>query len=624
MGSTFSGIEIGKRSIMAHSRSLETTGHNISNASTEGYSRQRVKLKTFEPLSMPSLGRENTPGQIGQGVVTDSIERVHDSFLQDRIIAEGDNMGFWKARDKYILMTEQVYNEPSDTSLRAVMDKFWQGWQDLSLHPDSLSSRQAVLQRGESLMERIHHRFESFESIRTMLDDDLSVSVGEVNGLIGDISRLNVQISKSEAMGDNPNDLKDMRDLKVEQLSEYLPVTVDHRDEDEFLVHTGGLHLVQGKQSFPLKLNTDPLNEGYHALSFSYNDAQSLSVKGGKLGALLELRDGDLKQEIQQMDSLTANFMDQVNEVHSESFGLNGTTGKNFFNEYPFVVNNRGQYDLSGDGVADKSMIFRISGNNRLNAEQQIGLSGELVFSGKSGDVTIAYSPDDTVGDLLKRINFSSSEVAARLDRKGHLELKGTPASLPENPDFVIRSVNDSGDFLKGYSGVLTAEAENGWNWENTNAVDLLQNKGSYAVAPLSHPSRWIEINKDLVIDPASVAAGLGINGRQAYEGDGRAALAIAKLRNGQALSGVGTTYDDYFALTVANIGLKGEISAQSLDTEMAIHKDLYDMKSSLSGVNLDEEMADMIKFQHGYQAASRFVNEMDQMLDNIINRMGV
>ena len=126
MGSTFSGIELGKRSIMANTDAITTAGHNISNANTEGYSRQRVQIKEFDPLYKPDLTRAERPGQIGQGVDVMSIERIRDTLLDKRIVAQANQESYWDTRSKYYMMLEQIYNEPYDVSIRSNMDKFWE------------------------------------------------------------------------------------------------------------------------------------------------------------------------------------------------------------------------------------------------------------------------------------------------------------------------------------------------------------------------------------------------------------------------------------------------------------------------------------------------------------------
>ena len=145
----------------------------------------------------------------------------------------------------------------------------------------------------------------------------------------------------------------------------------------------------------------------------------------------------------------------------------------------------------------------------------------------------------------------------------------------------------------------------------------------NYSLAPIAHPSGWIEVNPALIRDPSFVAAGFGENGRTANPGNGDAAAEIASIRNNQIMVGKFKTFDDYFANSVGNIALMGEESGRALATETQIMKYLRDWRQSISGVNINEELSDMIRFQHGYNAAARFITTVNSMLDTLM-RMGV
>lgn len=625
MHSTFTGIEIGKRSLIAHNQGMSTIGHNLGNAAVDGYNRQRVEMKAFDPIFMPGLNRAETAGQLGQGVTAERIERIHDEILEGRIVAQANGKGYWELRDKYVLMLEQVYNEPEDISVRALMDRFWESWQELSMYPEQTSARHAVLQRGQSLMDGIHRRYEGLSRIRGMLEQEVTATVGRVNSILSEVAGINEQIVKIEAMGDNPNDLLDQRDRLVKELSSRVNITVDGRDPDEFTIHTGGMHLLQGRVAHFLRAEPNPNNEGYSDVLWSASGEQYLP-EGGELAAMLEMRDGDVRDEIQDLDMMTVNFIDMVNSIHREGYGKNGRTGQDFFSEWPFVNNVAGNYDRNGDGEFDSTYLFRISGTNRLEEQQQIGLRGTLRLSGPVEDIEIEYFPTDTVEDLVGRINTSGSEVVARIDRNGILNLKASPSAAIDNPDFVIRHIEDSGQFLAGYAGILAENGPEGaYDWGQADAVTALRGEGlNYAVAPLSHPAGWIEINPSVARDPDTIAAGFGKNGENAETGDGSAALAIAQLRNGDVMVGRYAGFEDYFSQAVAKVGLKGEAAERAYETEREIMQELEAMKDSISGVNIDEELSQMIKFQHGYAAASRFISEVNDMLDTIINRMGV
>jgi flagellar hook-associated protein 1 FlgK len=244
--------------------------------------------------------------------------------------------------------------------------------------------------------------------------------------------------------------------------------------------------------------------------------------------------------------------------------------------------------------------------------------------------VEVPYFPTDTVGDIVGRINNSGAEVTARLNRDGRLSLKGTPAEgaiLPGgNPDFVIRHIEDSGRFLAGYAGVLNeAGPEGAYDWGGADAVAALSGGAAdRALAPIAHPSGWITVNPALLRDAGSVASGFGENGRAANPGNGDAAMAIASVRNTAVMVGRLGTFDDYFADAVGRVGMLGARSRDSLETQNLIMKQLKGMRESISGVNVDEELSNMIKYQHGYNAAARFLTTVNSMLDTIINRMGV
>ncbi|MBO6219797.1 MAG: flagellar hook-associated protein FlgK [Treponema sp.] len=622
MANSFAAIEIGKRSLMAHSTQINTAGHNISNADTEGYSRQRVQIKTFDPIYRPDLTREERAGQIGQGTSVESINRLRDELLDQRIVAQTNQETYWTTREKYYTMIEQVYNEPDEISIRTNMDKYWQSWQELSVYPESQAARQAVVTRGETLAESIQQRYTALSGIGNLINGDIEATVKQINSITKQIGEINNEIVKVKAMGDNPNDLLDRRDLLVEKLSGLANITTDIRDNDEFMVHLEGNILVQGHiaRQFEVEPMTD--NNGYSRVIWS-DTKNTVQVSGGTLGALIELRDVDIRSEVQTLNTVTMNFADLVNDVHRAGIGMNNVTGLDFFVQHPFVTSVNGNYDRNGDGVDDHSYIFRFTGTNELNPQEKVGLEGTMTFSGKSGTISVPYHATDTIEEVVARINDSDGEVKAYLDRDNHLVLKATTAQNMENPDFVIRHVEDSGMFLTAYSGILQGSgAENAYDFAQADAVNSL--RGAFAVAPVLNPAGYIAVNEAIKGDVLSVAAAYPTNQGKSMIGDGRAAVEIASIRNTNVMIGKDRTFDDYFANSVTNVGLKGEQAEMNMLSQNAIMDDLRNLRDSISGVNIDEELAEIIKFQHGYNAAAKFVSVIDEMLDTVINRLGV
>ncbi len=624
MGSTFSGIELGKRSIMANTDAITTAGHNISNASTEGYSRQRVQIKEFDPLYKPDLTRPERPGQIGQGVDVQSVNRVRDELLDKRIVAQANQEGYWDTRSKYYVMLEQIYNEPYEVSIRSNMDKYWEAWQELSIHPENQASRQAVVTRGVTLTDSIKQRWEALTGVADIVNGDIEATVAQVNSYSKQIAELNSEIVRSRGMGDNPNDLLDRRDLLVDKLSKLINITRDTRDPDEFMIHVDGKVLVQGSIAREIGLEPRFDDTGYSKLIWTDtgNDAY---FSGGQLGALVELRDVDIRNEIQSLNTMTMNFADLVNDVHRNAVGANKVTGLDFFVQHSFVENTNGNYDRDGDGVLDTSYIFRFSGTNELDMKQQIGLDGVMTLSGSDGNVQISYNHTDTVETVIARINDSTSEVKAYLDKNNHLVLKATTAQDISNPDFVIRHVEDSGFFLAGYAGILNGTGpENAYDFAQADSVNALTEGSQFAVSPVYNPSAYIEVNVAIRKDVMNVAAGYLDSAGNAYTGDARAAVEIASIRNSKVMVGGMKTFDDYFADTVTNVALNGEQAETNLLSQNAIMDDLRNMRESISGVNIDEELAEIMKFQHGYNAAAKFITVWDSLIDTVINRLGV
>ncbi|MDR0683745.1 MAG: flagellar hook-associated protein FlgK [Spirochaetaceae bacterium] len=630
MTSTFSGLELGKRSLGAHEQALQTTGHNLSNASTEGYSRQRVEFAEMDPVFMPGLNREDRPGQLGQGTVVSRIERIRDELLDRRIVAQAGGEGYWKTRDPYIRQLDQMYLEVGDNSLRAKMDAFWDGWQELSRHPADSAPRTALLERARTLVDGIHDRFQGLKGLQDMADEDIMLTVERVNELSRQIAGLNNDIQKIIAQGDRPNDLFDRRDLLVDKLSSIIEITADRRDSDEFMLHTGGIVLVQGGIGRQFEITRGIDTEGYGRISWADTGDIFEPTRGrGSLSALLELRDDTIERELRTLDNLAMNFVDLVNENHRAAYGINGRTGLDFFTEHHFVTNVDGNYDRDGDGEYDSTYIYRVNGANTLDERAQVGLEGTITLSafdpaGAGGQTLtqIPYYAEDTVADIVSRINNSGADVTARLNREGRLSLRGTVTESRGDPDFVIRHIEDSGRFLEGYAGLLQASGPLGaFDWGAEGAAAAFRG-GEYSTAPVAHPSGWIEVNPLLLRETASVASGYGENGRQANPGNGDAALAIAAIRNTVVMVGRLGTFDDYFADSVGRIGLLGEQSGRALETQSQIMKQLNDMRQSVSGVNMDEELANMIKYQHGYQAVARFVTTVNSMLD-ILMRLG-
>ena len=618
MNSAFSGIELGKRALITHQAALQVTGHNVSNADTEGYSRQKITLEVFDPLYIPGLTRELTPGQIGQGVEVQKILRARDMLLDDRIISEKNGLSYWTSMNSWVKQVELVHNEPSDKSIMHLLDKFWASWQDLANNPEENSAREAVREYGIALSRQINNNYMALKSIRDNIEETIQARVYEVNSLAKDIAKLNAEILKSESVGDNPNDLWDKRDLLVENLSKLTDIQIGRSDKDEFIIYINGKHLVQGKHYEQLKLVKNPNNEGYSDIVWN-RDGTTLKVKSGELKSLLDARDEVVKKQIDDLDLFTVNLMDMVNSIHRKGFGINLRTGLNFFKENAMSINPVGDYDFNGDGLLDSTIIFRITGSQKIKPDDTVGISGTITLN---NEITVNYKNTDRVSDIISRINNSGADIKMFVNSYGNLVVKSDGSNL------YINHLEDSGDFLVKYAGILKNSGSQGAF--DVGAPGMAQRiGGDYMVTQMLHPSSWLTLDDGVKNEVESIAASTGVdtdgdgvpdvmNGA----GNGDNALKIAGVRFEKIMVGKSLTLNDFYQRMITEIGLKGEIAKRESENRGIIVDNLVNMRKSISGVNMDEELVNMVKFQHGYAAAARFVSEMNKMLDIIINRM--
>ncbi|EEF84705.1 flagellar hook-associated protein FlgK [Borreliella spielmanii] len=627
MDSTFSGIEIGKRSLFAHKDAMNTVGHNLSNATKPGYSRQRVTMTTTTPLYAPQLNRAKKQGQLGQGIMVQSIDRVKDELLNTRIIEESHRLGYWTSQDKFISMLEDVYNEPEDQSIRKRLNDFWESWQDLANQPQGLAERKIILERGKSFCEGIRSRFHSLERIYTMANDEIKITTDEANNYIRNIANLNKQISKSQAMKDNPNDLMDARDLMVEKLGNLINVSIENKqDPNEFLIHSEGRHLVQGSiaNEFRLEATNGPTRTRWDIL-WTNNDKAHL--KTGKLGSLINIRDEEIKNEINELNNLAANIIELVNEIHETGHGMDKKSGRSFFSQELKLTDDRGRYDTNGNGQFDSVHIFKINSTNEIFLEEKLGFYGTLKFEtiNSSEIVEIPYNAPDTVQDVINRINNSDAQVTARINSEGKLEIKAVKEHENENITFRIKHIEDSGLFLTKYTGILNASGPEGaYDYRNIDTTDKLTAKSTYSISPLKNPAAWIKVEDIIDSDPSKIASGIKNPTNEISIGDNQAAMRISSFGNSQVMIGKNLTLNDYFANTASNIAIKGQISEITKESQSQILKDLTDLRMSISGVNKDEELANMIEFQQAFIAASKFITVSAELIDTVINKMGV
>ncbi len=633
--SAFFGIEMGKRSLQQFRTSMDVAGHNIANMNTEGYSRQRVVTRTMTPLEDPSLNRALRAGQLGQGGQITSIERIRDEFVDSKIYIESSSKSYWNTRSDYLMQIEALQHEPSALNLRTDLDAMWSTFQEVANNPTEIATRNVLVQRVNTVTGTFNHMYNQMSNLRDNTNTLVEIKVNRVNELAGFIADLNKKILQIESLGENPNDYLDRRDLYVEELSNITDIDIRSLDPDETIVYIGGRHLIQGEKVSPLMVERNNDNSGYYAVKWAVDGVET-EFSDGELKALLEVRDFDLVSAMNDLNALSINIMDAINSVHKTGFGLNNETGIDFFTEIPITTNVNGDYDLSQDGTNDSTLLFKVSGTNMLDEDALLGVSGTLTFGNAvrgGANIEVDYSSQMKVKDLVTRINSSAANVSAYLDNNDNLVLKARTYEDYKRPNFFIDHIEDSGDFLVGVSGLLVESGEDGaYSSSNVNAADTLRGGGSsYTVTPQSNVAGWIALNATIQRDVSFIAAAGGIDtsgntiaDMSKGRGDGSNALHIADLRYKSIMVDNVDTFNDFYTASISNVGAATETATNELQKQEVLLDFLVKMRESISGVNLDEELAQMMVYQHGYNASARIVTVMDQLLDTVINRMGI
>lgn len=234
MRSTFMGLEASKRGLFTQQTALYTTGHNISNANTLGYSRQRVNMQATPGFPTAGLNQPIYPGHLGTGVETGSIQRIRDEFIDRQYRQETNKFGYWESRTKAISQMEDIINEPSEFGLDKAFEQFWKGLEDVGNKPADKASRDVAIRRAEHLAESFNYIDTQLKTIQGNLGKELGVSTTQINTILKQIAAVNKQIQEVEPNGHVPNDLYDVRDVLVDKLNEYIPVSIER-------VPSGGL-----------------------------------------------------------------------------------------------------------------------------------------------------------------------------------------------------------------------------------------------------------------------------------------------------------------------------------------------------------------------------------------------
>jgi flagellar hook-associated protein 1 FlgK len=730
-------MSIGNGALFASQAAIQTTGNNVANVDTIGYSRQYVRLETMYAL-------DSNPGEMGQGVKAAEVLRHFDKFIERSYLNKFSEQNRWMAQSSQMRSVETVFNESSGLGVGTALQQFYAAWEKLTQFPDDLASRENLIGKSQNLTQLLQTANSTLGSIYDRVDGMVEEQVNQANILIKEIADLNRRINMHTVEGqNNANALLDRRDQLTRNLAQLIDVDVIDKGEGNYIVNTKAGHtLVDGVENFELAYsgggafitpqtstvfkgslgfsgrdgyeytiefiqggelgttstadepkyrvsldggrtwiqekvlqsdgvtwknqdqlftardrdnmvtvkdldiyfdyskNIKPGDPGYNSTdntftagdrftivphntlyyvsptmgpmvinpqAFPDGTENTLRVTGGSIAGNLMFRDYNLNEIIDQFEDFTKTLIWEVNRLHSQGAGLE--FNDSILGDYRV---NRTDVALTADNSGlffkDKLGYYDSNGNHTEQPGNFIvglfDIHGDPVMVDPGTQATLQINFDPNVGsleDLKNAINSSSVTLA---DGTSITPLK---ASIVDNrlqiassdPKYTFGMGNDT-------SGVLAALGLNTY-FKGTGPAD-------------------IAVRTDLVLNQNLINAGHMNGAGESNTGDAQTARLIAQLADKRvdfahwSGSVSNQSIGNYYGSIIANVGGKTANSEFQETSTTIIANELYDRQSEVAGVNLDEEMSNLIKFQASYKAAAKLITTADQMLQTLLS----
>jgi flagellar hook-associated protein 1 FlgK len=349
--SIISTLLIGREALGAQQQAIQTTGHNLANVNTPGFSRQRVELSSARPVM---LGRIS----FGQGVEVDGIRSVVSDFFETQLLNVHGSVGFAEGQNRALAGVEAAF--PTSGGIPTALDNFFGALADLANNPAGQAERANVIGKSSALGESLAQTRTILTNVQGQLDKDLDVAVQRVNDLLPRIAKLNREISASEVDNQRANDLRDQRQTLLLEVSKLTGATV-HETEDGYLTAAvNGLLLVSDDQA--ARLDASVLNTlGLRVISYESPNGITADattfITAGEIGALIAARDTHVPGTMVKLDQFAKALVDAINTQHALGFDLNGVAGGNFFSPIATATGAAAQVQVDGAVVADSRLI---------------------------------------------------------------------------------------------------------------------------------------------------------------------------------------------------------------------------------------------------------------------------
>lgn len=620
MPSTFFGLTIGKTGLYASSAALNTTAHNASNATTEGYSRQKVSTQAGTPVSVYSKA-----GMSGSGVTITSIERERNIYYDEKYRTSNTAYGCYKAQEYYLSAIETYFKE-TDSSAKGItssLSTFYTALEDLKDNPADSTTRTAVKEAANNLTEYINYLAQSLQSVQQEANADIKTTVERINSIASQVATLNKQINTLELQGGAANDLRDQRDLLIDELSEYCNVSVneifvgdDTTSLNQYVVKIDGVTLVDSYIYNTIEIENEDghvnMNDVDHLYKLKWNNGQDFNMSsptlGGKLQALLQVRDGN--------DG--TNFFGTIEDIKEDA-----TTGKT-----SIVVTDSNCEDVNLLNLPEEDGKITIGAATYYYDSFSVDVEADGSYTYTFKGITTVNGSDVSATDTLL-----TSKIGRKLSVGDSIDFKGVPYYQAKLNQFVrtyasaINEIHNQGQDLNGDQGLdlftgvevttgidyILYEQISGFS-SNGNAVsaDGTENSGVsyYRLTALnSHVNTDIQNNVMKLALAENVSSGVE---------ESKILDKIIATKGDSSMFNEGKPAQFLESFT-ADIGTQTQQVTIFATSQKNICDSIDNQRMSVSSVDQDEEAMNLVKYQNAYELSAKVVSTMQQIYDVLL-----
>lgn len=593
-------FNISKRGLNVQQSNINTSSHNIANANTVGYSRQRSVIETTRPFGGASRFDTCTVGQVGTGAEVTAIQRVRDTFLDYQVRNKTTESGTLDIKYQYLYQTESILNDSSDSGIQNALNKFFDAFQEISKAPEKTSNKDVAISQAAALADMINSKYTQLEQKKSDAQKLLGQNVQEINDILDSINSLNKQISSVAAVGMTPNDLMDKRDNLLDELSSKFGINVD-RDKYETINVTASESgvSIDGVN----KLVASSPNDEY--LRFSY------------ISDVKKTGDGELELTYNKL----GNDKDPVTIKVKCDKGKEQETIDSLLETRVVLTDSKGNITKT-DGTAVDATGISIDDLKKVMVNSGNGIRSGEIAGNQSAQESIQNAMDD-LDKLAISLAYTVNAIqTGSLDGTGGLKYSdGTSAELI----FVVKDgTTDDGINAKNISLNSAIKNDSSKLICGEDIADIKGDKAGTRALAIANLSSKLKIDYtafeiDGITRDKFFNGNVGSGDSKEYSGTGIKFKDTA-INQDLTTDKEGSTIKDYYIKITSNLGIDVKAAKENLTTVASELESYEEQRLSVSGVSLDEEMTDLITFQHAYQANAKMINTIDQLLDVVIN----